>query len=1171
MAADKLLDELTEQQRRAVRSSGQSISLSAGAGCGKTLVLTERLLEELRFETSAARSTPIDEMVAITFTDKAAREMRDRVRRKIRERVLQSTSASERNYWQGVLRDIGAARISTIHAFCGALIRSHAVEAGLDPAVQVLEAAQAHTVLGETIDDVLRQKLTDQDGSVMDLVFQYGLNGARSMAAALMGARTSAAWDEWLLLSPAELAERWDAFRREKAIPLALDRFAASEAFLTIQHSLGEVAFTNKTMKARRDVLLETLPMVQQGTATERELKLIKESARVQNSGGKKTWPSGGFYEEFKQAAEKLRKLCDDAQSVFVWNSSAAENAAQLGLDALSLARDVAAAYQLRKQELAVLDFDDLLTAAHHLLTGESGERLRQSISSQIRLLLVDEFQDTDPLQVQIVHALCGGAVDNGKLFFVGDYKQSIYRFRGARPDVFLDLQQEVPVAGRLQLSVNFRSQPAILKFVNALFTGEFVQDYQPLVPSRPQVSPEPCVELMWYEAQGPSRTKGAKELARKGEADWIAKWLRNKLDNGQPMVWDEEAAGQGAPAPRAPRQGDFALLFRALSDVQVYEEALQRHGIEYYLVGGHAFYAQQEIFDLLNVLRSIADPSDDVSLAGALRSPFFSLSDESIFWLAAHNSSLSYGFGATSLPEHVDSGQRERVEFARRVINELREIKDRVPIADLIERLLSQTGFDAVVLTEYLGERKLANVQKLRDQARTMDRAGIFGLDDFIFQVAQFVAAEPREPLAATHGEDLDVVRLMTIHQAKGLEFPVVIVPDLDRSSFHRLAPAVLHEKLGPLVRPAADDAKESSGYQLFSRINKFEEQEEATRLLYVATTRAADHLLLSSSRFRGEGPGSEWTKHLARHLDLQTGEWKLDLPDEWAVPQVKVVLSEPECKKKSAKKPRFNTADIIASSRELQGRGELPETVRRIPVDDKARRSFSFSRLSGLIEAYSLFEEVPDDDLPRTSRISAGDASFNPLVFGGLIHVILEQIEFSALPDLGAIWNRVAPCFSPTAEAMFPEAAELVARFLETSLAKTLAESTQIHREMEFVMSWPPGNSDKNAVRLEGFIDCLYQDRDLNWHILDYKTNRVTENDVPSVAKNYRMQMLLYGMAVEEILKNPPASLTLYFLRPGVKHQFQYSRAACAEATDQIDKTLEVFRGGNSGAKAR
>ncbi len=241
--------------------------------------------------------------------------------------------------------------------------------------------------------------------------------------------------------------------------------------------------------------------------------------------------------------------------------------AAEAALKILALAVGVLERYQQAKDDRAALDFRDLLMRSERLLAEHSG--LRRRLASQIRLLLVDEFQDTDPLQVSLVTALCGGDVTSGKLFFVGDFKQSIYRFRGADPQVFRRLREQVPQAGRLSLTLNFRSQPAILQFVNVLFADSLGHDNEPLRPHRRQVTPLPAIEFLWaLPSKAASDDPHAGDDDSRGdavrrEADWIARRLRHWIDCQAPLVQDAHAARGGESATRAVRPGDIAILFR--------------------------------------------------------------------------------------------------------------------------------------------------------------------------------------------------------------------------------------------------------------------------------------------------------------------------------------------------------------------------------------------------------------------------------------------------------------------------------------------------------------------------------------------------------------------------------------------------------------------------------
>ena len=873
---------LTDQQRRALSAGGVSVALSAGAGCGKTFVLTERFFTELEPDGSREQRSRLGQIVAITFTERAAREMRDRIRKACRVR-LENCPEHQIDHWLALVREMDSARISTIHSFCGSLLRAHAVEAGIDPRFRVLDAAQAATLLFELTDEVLRERLAGRDEATLALVTRLSLDRLRAIIARLLAARQDIDWALWRSETPEGLVKRWEEFWRHDTLPRILRTIADSPDAKTLLDVSDRYPPDHPTMRERCDALREQIPKLRDAgdtSAPQELLATIRENAKVQGGGSKKNWVNEDVFGQFRDAAKRLRDRIDKVEKQMQFDALAAQPAAEASLQAISLAADVAEQYDSRKRELGMLDFDDLLIHARDLLIGTERGELRKRLASQIRLLLVDEFQDTDPLQVELVKALCGDDYLRGKLFFVGDYKQSIYRFRGADPNVFRCLRDEIPVAGRLPLSMNFRSRPAILDFVNALFSEELGPDYEPLCSPREESADSPAVEFLWAndpvvggdssrrsasgDASYSPDEMGRRERLQRIEADWIGRRIRNMLEAGEKIVWDKDTK-----ALRPVKLGDFALLFRALTNVEYYEEALRRYGIDYYLVGGHAFYSQQEVYDLLNLLRAIDIPGDEVSLLGVLRSPMFSLNDETLFWLAqqreGRSKGLAAGLFASDLPEELDDQQRQRAVLAAARLGDLRAMKDRLPVARLIQEAMERTGYDAMLLAEFLGERKLANLHKLVEQARGFDRAGIFTLADFIAQLSEFVARQPDEALAATQPELNDVVKLMTIHQSKGLEFPVVIVPDIGRPRRVAGPPIGFSPQLGPVLR----DEDATTGYDLLMAAENDEERKEISRLLYVATTRAADYLILSAGVDDPEKPTGPWMELLATRFD--------------------------------------------------------------------------------------------------------------------------------------------------------------------------------------------------------------------------------------------------------------------------------------------------------------
>lgn len=1165
----------TDEQRSAIEMRKVSVALSAGAGCGKTFVLTERFLSHLQPGNGDALDdlAGLHQLIAITFTDRAAREMRDRIRSKCFDR-LQTAPASDVDYWLRLLRSLDTARISTIHAFCGTLLRSHAVEAKLDPRFTVVEQSQADTLLAELIDDVLRNALAERGPAAMELTVRLGLDRLREMIASLVSYGRTIPFDDWLTKSPADLVAIWDRFRSDNVLPsivAGISNGPAAKELLQVICFLGDVS---GELKKRCQTLAASLPNLTKSKNLAADLEAILQAARVQGAGTKKTWPDETLYERFKAAAETVRSEVKWAFELLQFDQKAAEADASAGLQLLSLVSEVLKQYEARKQELAWLDFNDLLIRARELLVDPQHADLQKRLASQTRLLLVDEFQDTDPVQVDLIKALCGPRLHKGQLFFVGDYKQSIYRFRGADPSVFRQLQRETPKPGQLPLTKNFRSQPAILDFVNALFcdalssADDEAMQYEPLRAHHSQVTPTPAIEFLWANCADLKKGEvGAKAEARRRDADHLARRIRQMLDHGELLVRD--IAAKDRPQARPVQPKDIAVLFRALSDVQYYEEALRTWGIDYYLVGGHAFYAQQEIYDVMNLLRSLASSADEISLAGVLRGPMFALTDETLYWLSQHEHGLAFGLFDESVPASLSDEQRERTAYAAKTMSELRQLKDRLPIAALLNEAMRRTAYDAALLAEFMGERKLANLRKLIDQARSFDQSGVLGLTDFIVQLSQFVVRQPREPLAATHPEGTNVVRLMTIHQSKGLEFPVVFVPDLDRASHGVESGAVWNPQLGPLVKLPLrrDNEAHLTGLDLHNALASLEDEAERLRLLYVATTRAADYLVLSSGVFDIHSPTSPWMKLLASRFDLETGRCSATLPDGYPVPGVKVSLEPPELDAVSQAAHTWNDLDtklkqVVKKAAEIST-GAKRRTSQNaldlsgsISIDHAARQRFSVSRLSGVLQQAEEFAAtvmpVEEDQGPS----AAGGADL-----GTLVHAVLAKLNFAEPNNASKLVNRLAELQGHAMDEHVESAEMLISAFTKSARAKELAQATQIHRELEFLLAWPPESNPTSTAKcryLQGFIDCIYQNTDGGWHLIDFKTNQIAAEGVENAAKQYEMQLGVYALAIEQVFGQPPVECIVHFLRPGKDYRFEWNREMRLRTIERVDQAI-------------
>lgn len=1161
---------LTDEQRQAVETVDVGVAVSAGAGCGKTSVLTSRFLSHLEWSAGIAdtaadggsndAASRLRRLIAITFTDRAAREMRERIRSQVRTRLTKGPER-EADHWLDVLRRLDSAQISTIHAFCGTLLRRYAVEAGLDPRYQLLKPYEASTITAELIDDLLREKLASKDESLIRLIADYDLRGVRDVLTYLIQQRYRLQWDEFIDLTPDELLERWAEFHREQVLPSIVEELRTGDALPPLLRLIAEYPPPHPTFVERCRVIEDAAEQIDDVARLPALLTEMRAHATLVGKGVPRTAWDGAteLKEQYKAAFETFRKAVDGYLPLLEFDAASARPAAEAGLDLLRLAFPAAERFAEYKRQSSTLDFDDLLLNTRDLLCDERNAELRKRVSQTITRMLVDECQDTDPLQKDLIDALVGEKKSREKLFLVGDFKQSIYRFRRADPEIFRNWRKATAAKGRLPLSKNFRSRAAILQFVNALFSDYFGAEYEPLQANRTHPLPSPAIEFLWATPAAESEAKLSVETLRRVEADWIARWIRARLDSREPLLSTKGDDKKLRPV----EPGDVALLFRSLNDAAMYESALDEYGIPYYVVGGKAFYGQQEIYDLLNLLRVLDSTCDEVALAGVLRSPFFSLRDDTLFLLAQHRGGLTGGFFAPQLCDELSVEERARAEYAAATIRDLRQMKNRLPIAALLNEILRRTAYDAILTAEFLGDRKLANLHKLIEMAREFDRSKVASLTEFIGWLNDSVAQQPDEAPAAVHAEKSPVVRLMTIHQSKGLEFPVVFLPDLQRRENADRGMVAFHERLGPLVRSPVDEAP--SALTLFRRMERTHDAAESVRLFYVAVTRAADMLVLSAGLDPSKAEPTGWRAFLGERFDLMSGKFLKPAPG-LEPPAIRVTTERPSLEKEPdgrGRRPDWDKLLDQARSMPTPRVDPADELAKPLVPRADARRKYSFSRLSGNLVVPS---DLSDEHVGRPSESKASDLEGD--VLGTLVHAVLATIDFARPDDLPRLVRRqlarvMEDGHSAESAAYAEEATTIIRSFLATPRAKSLAQAQRIHRELEFVLTWPldaPPTAD--SIYLQGFLDCLYLDAAGKWRLIDYKTHRAAAKDTASAAEPYRLQLYLYALAMERIVGQTPDELAICFLRSGREHPFPWDDAARTAAVDFVNQSLPKSR---------
>ncbi|MBI3652273.1 MAG: UvrD-helicase domain-containing protein [Acidobacteria bacterium] len=871
----------TAAQREAIDTRGRRVLVSAGAGSGKTRVLVERFLKLLEENPD----WQVADIVAVTFTEKAAREMVARIRREIRSRIEQSLDPDERRRWREHRNALDSSRIGTIHALCASLLRAHPAEAALDPEFEVSEEIEAAVLLDTAIEETLVETArlqapeleifsyltAHQIRSTLRALIAQGESGRRALSRFLREEST-----------PQDAAEILTFWRNTltsyqiEAANLLLERSAWHSEVATIT-TLVALKSDDKREQCRLQVV-ELLEVAAFSDDDER-IKALREIAHCINlrGGSIRNWASADEFEAVKIALNNLRQFIRDEKVLELEVNEADAQAAEVVAYLARLYDKTRARFQQMKNARAVLDFNDLEEITEAMLAAHPEVCQLYQGGERLRALMIDEFQDTSPIQKSILWKL---APANQELFIIGDAKQSIYRFRGADVTVFQDARHEVESSGGCVVGMDtcFRTHSRLIGFVNHLFPAVFTVEsrydtpYEKMLANRAALHEQASVELHIIaqnpnaEADEASATEAPEKLnamqLRDLEARLMARRINEIIHQGEVLVGDERNA------PRRAAYGDFALLFQASTHFDIYEQALADAEIPYVTIAGRGFYARQEITDISNLLAFLASPIDNLSLASVLRSPMFAWSDETLLRLRlepiAH---LWTALGDDSITVAPD--QLAAVEFARATLTHLRTLVGRVSAAQLLTTAVRETGYLATLMALPNGERRVANVEKLIEQTHQL---ATLTLAEVVERIQDLRFREIREGEATI--EEAGAVRLMTVHKSKGLEFPIVWIVDATYGGNTGKSLLAMHSDFGIALDVRADDfdrrkeTPRSAAFDLLRRLEAQMDKAEKKRLLYVAATRARDHLMISGSLGRAKLTGEHWLGRLARAL---------------------------------------------------------------------------------------------------------------------------------------------------------------------------------------------------------------------------------------------------------------------------------------------------------------
>jgi ATP-dependent helicase/nuclease subunit A len=1125
--------ELSEEQRRAIYAPG-GVIVRASAGSGKTEVLAQRFVALLAGDIAGRAPMGPEAIGAITYTERAAADMRRRIADVLDTRIADETDAPRRLGLVGARRRLGLARLSTIHAFCARILREYPLEAGLYPGFEILDELESATFIEQECRALLVDGVRRGDSAARRLVRARGLSGTSRREGAVpiamrlvhelerlgyspawlteTAAATSARLDEHgaeVSQRVAHLIELIDQLTRARGITgVAGEQLQELRAqWPDLQRAIAELraesAFDNF---ATLEVVEDLLPDARN--------KIIKDI--VQTIAGNDDRPG---------AINEIRDAYGTAHAASVTRQTAA------------LISDLADRLEARRRDENLATFDDLLVRCRNLL--RSNPAVCARYRTELCALLIDEYQDTDRIQDEIVGLLAEGGAPAPELFIVGDEKQSIYRFRGADVAVFNRTRDPAPASEPLRR--NRRSVRPIVEFVNLVAARAMDAQPGPLTPyrvgwseahrlvhQRAEPHSRPALELIL--APGP---KGADER-RAIEARAIAARIVAMVASGDAIA--DTAHDTARPA----RFGDIALLLRSFENVAIYERALRHAAIPYYTIKGRGFYGSPEVLDLAALLAAVADPHDSLALAAALRSPLFGLSDQCLLELALHlEAARESGRSSPPLSALFDNPgekfawlniERDSVIAARDTLAELRAMHERRPLTALLERALELTRFEAVELGLDDGRQRAANVRKLVEMARSFQSRRFFGLAEFVTHLRRLVADEPREPQAQIAGEHEDVVRLMTIHQAKGLEFPIVFVADLGRRPPPLAPEPVISPGHGLLIRDTAGAGEEPLPNALLKEYLmtlRDEESAEAARILYVAITRARDRLILS------EGSGKErWAKTVREAIGsaevntfAASGAAARTTEVAAAGYAIEVLLSRAEDLAAQDLVHRTPAPDPDAA-RELFDNAQrrlafVPPAVRELLVspshlDDFARCPRQF---------YLRYElRLPEGSTGIVHGALAGGPA---AALGTIAHAVLERLDAATPPvDLERVIRGLVDSMAAEAALKRADREALVRDLARYAAIRDREDGTIVGREIPFFLKLGDGPT---AIFVRGQIDALIE-RAAVLVVRDYKYARPGGGD-------YETQLRCYALATLEHHPDRAVSAEIVYLRGDVE----------------------------------
>ena len=1066
-------------RERIENDTSSTLFVNAGAGSGKTSALVKRVVK-----LALQDRVPLRSIAAVTFTEKAGAELRDRLREQLETAYLGSNS-DLRNLAQVALDDLDGAAIGTLHAFAQRILMEHPIEAKLPPLIEVLDEVGSSVAFEERWSETQRLILDDEtvrEPLLLGLALGMKLDHVRSLSLVL--------GRDWDLIQ-----DRIGPYTHQPVRVPELATFLDACTHLAARS--GECTDHEDRLLPSLRAVGEYATLLAATDSIESQLELVNSIAAIKFTQGQK----GNWTVPIVEVRDEGKALVERATSIV-----RAVLDQCLRLITQWVGERVLRSAEVRRSE-GRLEFHDLLVLAREMLREHPAARA--ALHDRYERLLLDEFQDTDPIQIELAVRIAGGkdasqaqwqdvAVPDGRLFIVGDAKQSIYRFRRASIATYLEAQQHIGESA--QLTTNFRTVEPILDWVNAVF-GTLIQHtpdgqpaYDPLDRDRTETGAGPAVTVLGGDAHSDLPRAAASVLRERESAD-VAAVIREAIDSGW-QVFDRKTKSWRSALPH-----DIAILVPARTSLPFLEDALDTAGVPYRAEASSLVYQASEVRDLLACARAIADTSDALALVTALRSPVFGCGDDDLWrWKNAG--------GRFTIYSELDDDQLAGgpVGSALTYLRKLSFKSRWLTPSEVLGRIVTDRRVFEVAATTPRARDAWRRIRFVIDQARAWSEVSHGGLRGYLAWAAHQGQETSRVAEAVLPETDVNAVRIMTVHAAKGLEFPIVILSGLTaRPSNGRGVRFFWPPQGGYSVKLAK--SVQTGDFEAALPVDEQMDSLEKLRLLYVAATRARDHLVVSLHR--AEGTTASTSAKLLADADAAVA----GNPHRFTTVAPKAPAPAPS--EAAPAPPAFvDWSSAVGASRDNSAavsaisasglEGTEPEIALALPDDAVA----------------GLAKGSRDLELPPWSKGRYGSA------IGRAVHAVLQAIDLASGEGI-----EQAVLAQSISEGV-SEKAELVRALVDSALSSDIVKraAAREHWRESYVAT-----GQEDGTILEGYVDLIYREDDGSLVIVDYKTDAIPAGAIASRLAYYKPQMDAYVQCLANAhAEQLTPTATLLFLHP-------------------------------------